>query len=138
MAKVGCVDVGAIFNAVGVIKISWFSFKKAWLWYKGTWKKIHWKLRHHLVNVSTVVMSFRICILKSSKSYLPMRVGECYFLFSVFQQQNNTLIIWSWENITVAWQIVLILLGNLDDLEKLLPCTNCHQIHPWRERGLSL
>ena len=59
MAKVGCVDVGAIFNAVGVIKISWFSFKKAWLWYKGTWKKIHWKLRHHLVNVSTVVMSFK-------------------------------------------------------------------------------
>ena len=35
---------------------------------------------------------FRIYILKSSKSFLPLRVGECCFLFSVFQQQNNTLI----------------------------------------------
>jgi hypothetical protein len=95
---------------------------------------------HRICQLGSVpsVWTFRICILKSSKSYLPMRVGEYYFLFSVFQQQNNTLIIWSWENITVAWQIVLILLENLDDLEKLLPCTNCHQIHPWRERGLSL
>jgi hypothetical protein len=39
----------------------------------------------------TLPTAFRICIWKSSKSYPPLRVGICYFLFNVSQQQNNTL-----------------------------------------------
>jgi len=28
--------------------------------------------------------------------------------------------------------------GKIGRFEKTVTCTNCHQIHPWRERGLSL